>query len=104
MLADGHFASIDQDNGLVIIETPFDEELASLSAAVNDTYLPCGAAGVEGGSNQSAQDANASQLNSATVASRNAMSLLKAEIERDMILMGCRSISELRLSMLASRS
>ncbi len=33
-----------------------------------------------------------------------AMSLLKAEIERDMILMGCRSISELRPSMLASRS
>ena len=32
-----------------------------------------------------------------------AMSLLKAEIERDMILMGCRSISELRPSMLASR-
>ncbi len=33
-----------------------------------------------------------------------AMSLLKAEIERDMPLMGCRSISELRPSMLASRS
>jgi L-lactate dehydrogenase (cytochrome) len=33
-----------------------------------------------------------------------AMTLLKAEIERDMILMGCRSISELRPSMLASRS
>ncbi len=33
-----------------------------------------------------------------------AMSLLKAEIERDMILMGCRSLSELRPSMLASRS
>jgi L-lactate dehydrogenase (cytochrome) len=32
-----------------------------------------------------------------------AMSLLKAEIERDMILMGCRSLSELRPSMLASR-
>ncbi len=33
-----------------------------------------------------------------------AMTLLKAEIERDMLLMGCRSISELRPSMLASRS
>jgi len=32
-----------------------------------------------------------------------ALSLLKAEIERDMVLMGCRSISELRPSMLASR-
>jgi len=33
-----------------------------------------------------------------------AMTLLKAEIERDMLLMGCRSISELKPSMLASRS
>lgn len=32
-----------------------------------------------------------------------AMSLLKAEVERDMILMGCRSMSELKPSMLASR-
>jgi len=33
-----------------------------------------------------------------------AMTLLKAEIERDMVLMGCRSITELKPSMLASRS
>ncbi len=33
-----------------------------------------------------------------------AMALLKAEIERDMILMGCRSLSELKPSMLASRA
>lgn len=32
-----------------------------------------------------------------------AMTLLKAEIERDMILMGCRSLSDLKPSMLASR-
>ena len=32
-----------------------------------------------------------------------AMSLLKGEIERDMILMGCRTLSELKPSMLASR-
>ena len=32
-----------------------------------------------------------------------AMTLLKAEIERDMILMGCRSLSELKPSMVASR-
>jgi L-lactate dehydrogenase (cytochrome) len=33
-----------------------------------------------------------------------AMTLLKAEIERDMVLMGCRSIAEFKPSMLASRS
>ena len=32
-----------------------------------------------------------------------AMTLLKAEIERDMILMGCQTLSELKPSMLASR-
>ena len=32
-----------------------------------------------------------------------AMTLLKAEMERDMVLMGCRSLSELKPSMLASR-
>jgi L-lactate dehydrogenase (cytochrome) len=32
-----------------------------------------------------------------------AMTLLKAEIERDMMLMGCRSLSDLKPSMLASR-
>jgi L-lactate dehydrogenase (cytochrome) len=33
-----------------------------------------------------------------------AMELLRAEIERDMLLMGCRSVAELNRSCLASRS
>ncbi len=39
-----------------------------------------------------------------TAGVERAMTLLKAEIERDMILMGCRSLSELKPSMLASRA
>jgi hypothetical protein len=69
-LADGHFASIDQQNGTIVIETPFDGELAALSAAVNETYLPLGAAGAKGRERQRAQDANADRLGSAAAATR----------------------------------
>jgi hypothetical protein len=62
-LADGHFATIDQQNGTIVIETPFDKELASLSTAINATYLPIGAGGVAAWNNQRAQDANAEACN-----------------------------------------
>lgn len=68
--ADGHFAAIDQQNGTVVIATPFDGELAALSTAINDTYLPYGAAGIVAWGNQRAQDANAEACNSATAAAR----------------------------------
>jgi hypothetical protein len=70
ILADGHFASIDQNHGMVVVETPFDEELAALSTAVNATYVAFGAAGDRGRANQEAQDANAAALNSAAAAGR----------------------------------
>ena len=68
--ADGHFASIDQQNGTIVIETPFDGELAALSVAMNATYLPIGAGGAAAWENQRAQDANAEKLNGATAAAR----------------------------------
>jgi len=70
LLADGRFANIDQDNGLVVIETPFDEQLTALSGSVNQTYLPFGKEGESGASNQVVQDENASSLNTAAAASR----------------------------------
>ena len=70
LLADGRFATIDQENGLVVIETPFDEQLAALSGSVNATYLPFGKEGAKGAQNQVAQDANAQSLNFAAAASR----------------------------------
>ena len=69
-LADGQFATIDQDQGTVIVETPFDEELSTLSSAVNATYVPFGTDGRRGLANQAAQDANASGLNSSAAAAR----------------------------------
>lgn len=69
-LADGQFAAIDKDEGTIVIETPFDEQLASLSARLNETYLPFGATGAAGASNQIAQDNNTTLLNSAAAAQR----------------------------------
>lgn len=71
-LADGHFASIDHQNGTVAIATPFDAELASLSSLLNTTYLPFGQQGEAKWMNQRAQDSNALTTNSATAAGRAA--------------------------------
>ena len=71
-LGNGEFAMIDQDHGTVVIATPYDQRLIELSAQLNETYLPFGAAGEAGCGNQTAQDANAVNMNSANAASRAA--------------------------------
>ena len=71
-LGNGEFAMIDQNNGTVVIATPYDQKLIRLSAELNKTYIPFGAAGEAGCSNQAAQDANAVQLNATNAASRAA--------------------------------
>ncbi len=68
----GEFAMIDQDNGSVVIATPYDQTLITLSAALNETYIPFGEAGEAGCSNQAEQDANAAGLNFSSAASRAA--------------------------------
>lgn len=72
LLADGQFASIDQNQGTVVIATPFDEQLSVLSASLNTTYLPYGEAGQERWANQQLQDDNAKSLNDAACAQRAA--------------------------------
>ncbi|MHC4903926.1 MAG: vWA domain-containing protein, partial [Planctomycetota bacterium] len=69
-LADGQYASIDQDHGTIVLESPFDEQLAELSTAINTTYIPFGAGGQAGEANQAEQDFNARNLNSAAAAAR----------------------------------
>ncbi|MDF1798560.1 MAG: VWA domain-containing protein [Planctomycetota bacterium] len=69
-LSDGAFAMIDQDSGVVVMETPFDDELVKLSGAINGTYIPYGESGAWSCSNQIAQDANAVGLNNEAAASR----------------------------------
>ena len=70
MLADGKFASIDQNEGTIVIATPFDDELARLSTEVNGTYVAWTADGKQAQEQQWVQDANAANLNSAACAGR----------------------------------
>ena len=72
-LADGKFASIDQNNGTIIIASPFDDELAELSAAVSKTYIPFTATGWTAQEVQVAQDANAENLNAEACSARAMM-------------------------------
>jgi len=71
-LADGHFASIDQDRGTVTVATPFDTKLAALSTALNATYVPYGAQGDAGWARQTAQDKKAEEAAPAAAAERAA--------------------------------
>jgi hypothetical protein len=72
LLADGHFAAIDQNHGTIVVSTPFDEELATLGTAINATYIPYGSQGQRGQTCQTEQDANAAKMNASTVAARAA--------------------------------
>lgn len=67
--ADGNFASIEQDQA-VVIATPFDKTLGDLSARLNTTYVPYGKQAGTWVQNQLEQDKNASDLNGANVAQR----------------------------------
>ncbi len=69
-LADGAFAMIDQNSGIMVLETPFDERLVALSSALNETYIPYGEGAAWNLSNQRVQDANAAGLNSEAAAAR----------------------------------
>jgi len=69
-LADGQFASIDQNHGTVEVATPYDGDLQRLSAALNTTYVPFGREGAAGAARQRAQDANVAALSAPAAASR----------------------------------
>ena len=68
-LADGQFATIQQEN-TIVITTPFDTKLIELSTAINATYVPFGKEGGAWALNQGTQDSNAAGLNSAAAAQR----------------------------------
>ncbi len=69
-IANGHYAAIDQNEGTIIITTPYDSELAKLSLDINVTYIPYGSDGQRGSRNQMAQDSNSASMNENAVASR----------------------------------
>lgn len=67
---EGTFATIDHNHGTIVIETPFDELLGTLSSELNLTYIPFGASGNAGAANQLKQDKNAAGMNAAAEAAR----------------------------------
>jgi len=69
-LADGMYMCINQNKAVPAVAAPQDKEIAELSAKLNTTYVPYGAAGVEGSKRQSAQDANAATLAPGVAAQR----------------------------------
>jgi hypothetical protein len=77
-LSDGAYFSIDQNQKVVNITTPFDKELAELSGKLNTTYVAYGTAGEAGRMNQMAQDSNAAKVG-ASVASARAVTKASAQ-------------------------
>jgi len=68
---DGFYASINQQAAAVAnVSTPMDTELATLNHELNDTYLPFGADGERGRSNQLEQDEAVMELSKPAMASR----------------------------------
>ncbi len=59
LLADGVYMNIDQNEQLVHVDAPQDDEIVRLGEALNGTYIPYGTAGRAGAANQVMQDSNA---------------------------------------------
>ncbi len=70
-LADGRYMSIDQDQVVAEIATPFDEEIVRLGEEVNKTYIAFGSAGEASKSRQEAQDSNAASMGSGSSVQRS---------------------------------
>jgi hypothetical protein len=69
-LAVGQFATIDHKARSLIVETPFDREMAELGKSLNETFLPLGQDGIKGREIQAAQDLNVEKLGPAAAATR----------------------------------
>src|SRR4051794_37355316 len=70
VLADGRYLSIDQNQKIVDIVAPQDQEIARLGVELNKTYLPFGKMGQAGLARQSTQDANSFAASSNALTSR----------------------------------
>jgi len=68
--ADGQYMCINQNDKVVHIPTPFDDELAKLNTKLNKTYIAYGRKGKDRKKRQAAQDVNASGYGSANMAER----------------------------------
>lgn len=71
VLADGSYLNIDQNQRVVEIPAPQDEEIARLGAELNKTYVAYGASGREAQVRQAAQDRNSLSVSISNMVSRS---------------------------------
>ncbi|GBD86531.1 von Willebrand factor type A domain protein [bacterium BMS3Abin03] len=71
VLANGEYMNIDQDERIVHIPTPYDDDLILLGQQLNDTYIPYGAFGNKYKTRQEEQDKNASNMAPEVLVERN---------------------------------
>jgi hypothetical protein len=69
-LADGQYMEIAGNGGAIVINTPYDDDLAKLNTKLNSTYVAYGPRGAAGQANQVQQDAAATTLAPAVMAQR----------------------------------
>ncbi len=70
-LADGRYMNIDQNQEIVYIEAPQDEEIARLGTELNNTYIAYGSAGMAKKERQSKQDENAASMSAESAVQRS---------------------------------
>lgn len=68
---EGRYASIDQDEAVVEIATPFDADIVKLGGQLNATYLAYGREGEEAKDRQLAQDGNAAAMGAPATVQRS---------------------------------
>ena len=69
-LADGKYMNIDQDDQVVHIPTPYDDEILKLNEKLNQTYIGYGRSGKMKAERQMAQDVNAAAYGAANARTR----------------------------------
>ncbi|MBU1100384.1 MAG: VWA domain-containing protein [Bacteroidetes bacterium] len=72
MITGGTYMNIDQNERIVHIDTPYDDELIRLGKAINSTYIAYGKKGEELKERQEMQDNNSMSLSPAVMAQRSA--------------------------------
>jgi hypothetical protein len=70
-LADGQYLNIDQDQAIVYIKAPQDEEIERLGIELNQTYLAYGSKGEAYKERQAVQDKNAKSMNQEAAVQRS---------------------------------
>ena len=69
--ADGRYMSINQDEVVAAIDTPYDKDIVSLGKKLNETYVGYGSRGESMKSRQDAQDSNAASVGAEATVQRS---------------------------------